>query len=96
MWMNSKWHSLVEFGEVADADGFIHQYIGERTYKAGLHIFIVTLSNAAVDEFTSKLLSLAPDVDRVGRNEKFTFEDSVIYVVSQIDKADLNDDLLPL
>ncbi|KAJ9269590.1 hypothetical protein DTO212C5_4441 [Paecilomyces variotii] len=34
-------------------------------HKAGLHVLIVTLSNAAVDAFTSQLLSLAPDADYV-------------------------------
>ncbi|KAJ9191014.1 hypothetical protein DTO164E3_9049 [Paecilomyces variotii] len=34
-------------------------------HKAGLHVLIVTLSNAAVDAFTSQLLSLAPDIDYI-------------------------------
>ena len=34
-------------------------------HKAGLHVLIVTLSNAAVNAFTSQLLCLAPDVEYV-------------------------------
>ncbi|KAJ9397409.1 hypothetical protein DTO282F9_5717 [Paecilomyces variotii] len=34
-------------------------------HKAGLHVLIVTPSNAAVDAFTSELLSMAPEIDYV-------------------------------